>query len=59
MKFDVRIRGLGGGFAEAQVARLADAARMHLTAVVSTPPLRLLPQLTEPQGQRSTPLTGG
>lgn len=59
MKFDIRMRGLGSGFAGPQVARLADAARMHLTAVVSTPPLRPLPQLRDPQGQPSTPSTGG
>lgn len=59
MKFDVRIRGLGGGFAGPQVARLADAARLRLTAVASTPPLLPLPQLRDPQGQPSTPLTDG
>ena len=59
MKFDVRIRGLGSGFAGPQVVRLAEAARLHLTAVVSTPALLPLPQLRDPQGQPSTPSTGG
>ena len=59
MKFDVRIRGLGSGFAGPQVVRLAEAARLHLIAVASTPPLLPLPQLRDPQGQPSTPLTDG
>ena len=56
MKFDVRVRGLGGSLGEARVARLAETARQLTSAPVPPPPVQPLPQLVD-MHQPSTPLT--
>ncbi len=56
MKFDVRVRGLGGSLGEARVARLAETARQLASAPVPPPPVQPRPVLPSP-AQPSTPLT--
>jgi hypothetical protein len=58
MKFDVRIRRLGGTFAEARVARFAEAARQLANTAGFSPPVQPLPQLIDVR-QPSTPSTAG